>query len=293
LLDCLHPFATSLMTQQQLAAEFRRLHTPGPHSPLILANAWDCMSARLVEEAGAAAIATTSAGVSWALGHPDGHGLTRDAMIDAVRRMVHSVRVPVTADIEAGYGAGTPDDVAETVTRVIDAGAVGVNIEDSPGHNGATLMDISYQSSRFRSARAAAQAAGVDVWINARIDTYLKTFGDDAESRFDETVRRAKAYIAAGADSAFVPLVTDAQVIERLVAAVGAPLNVLAGPGAPTIATLRALGVARVSVGPWLARSVLEQIRRATSEVMTAGTYDALKTSITSQEANALFAARP
>lgn len=281
------------MTQQQLAAEFRRLNTAGPHSPLILANAWDCMSARLVEEAGALAIATTSAGVSWALGHHDGHGLTRDTMIEAVRRMVQSVRVPVTADVESGYGAGTPDDVAETVTRVIEAGAVGVNFEDSPGHGGAKLVDTANQQSRFASARAAAKSAGVDVWINARIDTYLKAVGDDADSRFDETVRRAKAYVAAGADGVFVPLVTDTATIERLVAAVGAPLNVLAGPGAPQIETLRALGVARVSVGPWLARSVMEHIRRATNEIMTAGTYDALKTPITSQDANALFAARP
>ena len=281
------------MTQQALAAEFRRLHSPGAHRPLVLANAWDAMSARLVETAGASAIATTSAGVSWALGHPDGHGLSRDAMIGAVSRIVQAVRVPVTADVESGYGAGTPEDVAETVTRVIEAGAVGVNLEDSPGHNGGKLVDLSYQAARFAAARAAASAAGVNVFINARIDTYLANVGDDAEARFQETVRRATAYMTAGADCIFVPMVTDAALIERFGSSINAPLNVLAGPGAPTIAALRALGVARVSVGTWLARSVIAQIQRAATEVLGTGTYDTLAGLTTSQDVNALFAARP
>ena len=251
------------------------------------------MSARLVEAAGAAAIATTSAGISWALGYPDGHGLSRDAMIDAVRRIVQSVRIPVTADVESGYGAGTPADAAETATRVIEAGAVGINLEDSPGHNGEKLVDASYQAARFAAARAAATSAGVDLFINARIDTYLKAVGDEGDARFDETVRRAKAYVEAGADCVFVPLVTDVTLIQRLVSAVGAPLNLLALPGSPTIETMRALGVARASVGPGLARSVMAHIRRAATEVLTSGTYEALATQLTSPEANALFAARP
>ena len=281
------------MTQQDLAAEFRRLHTSGPHSPLILPNAWDAMSARLVEEAGGAAIATTSAGVSWALGFPDGQGLTRDAMIDAVQRIVRAVRVPVSADVESGYGAGTPDDVAATVTRVIEAGAIGVNLEDSPGHNGAKLLDVAEHAARLASARAAGKAAGVDVFINARIDTYLEAVGDDADARFDETVRRARAYIAAGADCAFVPVVTDAAVIGRLVQAIDAPVHVMAGPGSPPIAALRELGVRRVSVGPFLTRSVMAHIRRVVHEVLSEGTYESLASPITSADANALFAARP
>ena len=281
------------MTQQNLASEFRRLHTAGAHSPVVLPNVWDAMSARLVEAAGASAIATTSAGISWALGYPDGHGLTRDAMIKAVRRIVHSVRVPVSADVESGYGTGSPEDVAETVTRVIDAGAVGVNFEDSLGPIGAKLVDISYQQSRFASAREAAKATGVDLFINARIDTYLKGVGEEGEARFEETVRRAKAYITSGADCIFVPIVTDPALIKRLVAAVGAPLNLLGGPGSPTISVMRSLGVARVSAGPWLARSVMAHIRRAATELLTEGTYEALATQITSPEANALFAARP
>jgi 2-methylisocitrate lyase-like PEP mutase family enzyme len=281
------------MSQHILASEFRRLHTTGAHSPLVLPNAWDAMSARLVEAAGAPAIATTSAGISWALGYPDGHGLTRDAMVEAVRRIVHSVRVPVSADVESGYGAGSPDDVAETVTRVIEVGAVGVNFEDSPGPSGAKLVDISYQQARFASAREAAKATGVDLFINARIDTYLKGVGEEGETRFEETVRRARAYVAAGADCVFVPLVTDPTLIKRLVASVGAPLNLLGLPGSPTISAMRALGVARVSVGPGLVRSVMAHVRRAATELFGDGGYDAISVQIPSPEANALFAARP
>ena len=199
------------MTQHALAIRFRELHSPGADSILVLPNAWDAMSARLVEAAGAQAIATTSAGVSWSLGYPDGHGLTREAMIEAVRGIVRAVRVPVTADIEGGYGAGTPDDVAATVRGVIAAGAVGINLEDSPGHDGAALLDAAEQSARIAAARAAAVDAGIHLFINARIDTYLKKVGAD-EDRFTETGRRADAYTAAGADvcsSPWYPTPTD------------------------------------------------------------------------------------
>lgn len=277
------------MTQHTLAARFRALHAPGAGPILVLPNAWDAMSARLVEAAGAHAVATTSAGVSWAHGYPDGEGLTREAMIEAVRVIARAVRVPVTADIESGYGKGTPDDVAATVRGVIAAGAVGVNLEDSPGRDGAPLLDAAVQAARIAAARAAAVEAGVDLFINARIDTYLKKVGADGE-RYAETVSRAKAYTAAGADGVFIPLVSDADTIRRLAADVGAPLNVLGGPGMPSVDELRALGVARVSVGPGLARSVMAHIRRAATELLGTGTYDALREQVPGPEANALFA---
>ncbi len=270
---------------------FRQLHAANADALLVLPNVWDAMSARVVEAAGARAIATTSAGISWALGLPDGQGLTRDAMIDAVRSIVHAVRIPVTADIESGYGDGSPSAVAETVRGVIAAGAIGVNLEDSPGRDGAALLDVDVQSVRLSAARDAAATSGVPAFINARVDTYLRQVGD-ASDRFDETVRRARAYIVAGADGVFVPLAPDADTIRRLVAAVGAPLNVIAGPGSPTVTELRALGVARVSVGPGLARSVMAHIRHAATELLGAGTYEALREQISSPEANALFAVR-
>ena len=154
----------------QRADAFRRLHQREAGSILVLPNAWDAMSARVIEEAGARAIATTSAGVAWALGRADGEGLTRDQMINAIERIARVVRVPVTADVERGYGDGTPADVAETVRRVIGAGAVGINLEDAPGRDGATLMEVDEQGERIAAAREAASGEGVELFINARVD---------------------------------------------------------------------------------------------------------------------------
>lgn len=276
--------------QPQLADAFRRLHQPDAGGILVLPNAWDAMSAAVIEDAGARAIATTSAGVAWALGRTDGEGLTRDQMINAVERITRVVRIPVTADVERGYGDGTPADVAETVRRVIGAGAVGINLEDAPGRGGATLMDVDEQVERIAAAREAASTEGVELYINARIDPYLAQAGAP-EGRFDETVRRARAYVAAGASGVFVPGVADAETLRALVPAVGAPLNVMAGRGASlTIAELQALGVARVSLGPALTLAVMAQIRRAAAEVLEQGTYSAMQGGLTFPEANALFA---
>lgn len=276
------------MTRKDLATAFRRLHQPREGAILVLPNAWDAMSARLIEEAGAAAIATTSAGVSWSLGRPDGEGLTRDDMIDAVRRIADSVRIPVTADIEGGYGSGTPADVEDSVRRVIAAGAVGINLEDGAGSGEEVLLETPRQVERVAAAHAAAESEGVKLFINARVDVYLRQFGKEA-GRFDESVGRARAYIAAGADGIFVPGVVDPATIGRLAAAVGAPLNVMAGPGAPTITQLAQLGVARVSIGPALTLSVMAHIRRAAAELLQRGSYDAAADGLPFAEANALF----
>jgi 2-methylisocitrate lyase-like PEP mutase family enzyme len=275
--------------QPDQADAFRRMHQPDTDRILVLPNAWDAMSARLIEDAGARAIATTSAGVAWALGRTDGEGLTRDQMINAVERITRVVRVPVTADVERGYGDGTPADAAETVRRVIGAGAVGINLEDAPGRDGTTLMDVDEQVARIAAAREAATREGVELFINARVDTYLAQAGPP-EGRFDETVRRARAYTGAGASGIFVPGVADPEIIRTLVPAVGAPLNVMAGRGAgPTIAELQALGVARVSIGPSLTLAVMAQIRRAVAEVLEQGTFGSLQGGLAFPEANALF----
>ncbi|HSE27244.1 MAG TPA: isocitrate lyase/phosphoenolpyruvate mutase family protein [Gemmatimonadales bacterium] len=265
-------------------AEFRRLHSPAS-GILVLPNAWDAMSARAIEAAGARAIATTSSGVSWSLGRPDGEGLTRDEMLGAVGRIVQAVRIPVTADVEGGYGLGTPADAAETALRVVEAGGSGLNVEDSPGRGGAVLLTPEEQAERIAGAR---RGGGAGLFINARVDVYLRQAGAE-EARFDETVRRARAYVAAGADGIFVPGVTDAALIGRLAGAVGAPLNVMAGPGSPDVAALRALGVARVSVGPKLALAVMGQVRRAAAELLERGSYGALEGAPTFAEVNGMF----
>jgi len=227
--------------------DFRDLHVPG--KPLILVNAWDAASARLVEAAGAAAVGTTSAGVAWSLGAPDGDALALPAAVAAIKRITAVVSVPVTADIERGYG-----DVAETVRRVSAAGAVGVNIED-----GATA-----QPDRIAAARAAAPG----LFLNARIDTYLAGAGD-----LDETVERATAYLAAGADGIFVPGVTDPATVAALVDRIDAPINVMVGPGAPGVAELAALGVARISLGSSVAQAAYGLVARVAQAALSDGGY--------------------
>jgi 2-methylisocitrate lyase-like PEP mutase family enzyme len=218
--------------------DFRDLHVPG--KPLVLVNAWDAASARIVEASGAAAVATTSAGVAWSLGFPDGGALPRDLAVAAVARIRAAVRVPVTADIETGSGDG-----AATVAAVVAAGVVGVNIED--GRDGADR-----QCARI----AAARAAGGDVFVNARIDTYLTGAGG-----LDETVGRAARYLDAGADGIFVPGPADAATIAALVDRIDAPLNVMVGPGALPVEDLAGLGVARISFGSSVAQAAYAVVR--------------------------------
>ncbi|MGH7711132.1 MAG: isocitrate lyase/PEP mutase family protein, partial [Gemmatimonadaceae bacterium] len=232
----------------------------------------------------------TSAGVSWAYGRGDGQKLRREEMIDAVRRIVATVTVPVTADIEGGYGTGSARDVEQTVRAVIASGAVGINLEDSPGHDGAALLAPEEHAERIRAARAAAQATDGDVVINARIDVYLMQVGAQ-ETRFDEAVRRAKMYRAAGADCLFVPGVIDGPTIAMLVRAIDGPLNVMAGPNAPTIAQLGELGVARLSVGPRIAEAALAATKAAALELLGPGTYRTLEHGLSFAEVNGMFQA--
>ena len=272
------------MSQKDRAAAFRRLHQQG--RPLVLPNAWDAASARVIELAGAPAVATTSAGVSWALGRGDGQRLDRREMLEAVGRIVAAVSVPVTADLESGYGEGTAADVAETVRAAVDLGVVGINLEDTIA---GTLLPPERQAERIEAARSAAGAAG-DLVINARVDVYLFGVGA-AEARLDETIRRAKAYRAAGVDCVFVPGVVDRETIAALVAGVGGPLNIMAGAGAPAVGELTRLGVARVSVGPAITLAALETTRRAARELLEEGTYGGMTGAMPFADANAMFRA--
>jgi 2-methylisocitrate lyase-like PEP mutase family enzyme len=249
---------------------FRKLHDRT--RILVLPNAWDAVSARVFEAAGFPAVATTSAALAWSLGYPDGQVAPRQEWLDAVRRITRSVAVPVTADMVAGFGA-TPEEVGETVRMVIDAGAVGMNLEDSnqaPGGSG--LVEPEAHAASVRAARAAADKAGVPFVVNARVDVYLAAVGEPAE-RFDHVVRRASLYRESGADSIFVPLVRDADTIGKLARTINAPLNVLAGPGVPSAAELQKLGVARVSVGAGPANATLTLLRQIADELAGQGTF--------------------
>lgn len=257
---------------QSLKADaFRAMHQAPPI--LLLANAWDAVSARLFVKAGARAIATTSAGVAATLGHPDGEKVPRDEMLKVVARIARVVDVPVTADIEAGY-ADSPDDLAETIRAVIDAGAIGFNLEDATGDSSRPLYEVEEQIERIRAARQAGERAGVRVVINARTDVYLAKVGEPA-GRFAETVRRVNTYREAGADCLFVPGVTDLATLTELARKISGPLNVLAGPGMPSARELERIGVARLSVGSAIMRATLATARAAANELIQKGTYSA------------------
>lgn len=248
--------------------------------PLVLPNAWDPASAVVIEAAGAKAIATTSAGVSWAMGVADAGGLSRAVAVEVVRRIVAAVSVPVTADIEAGYGA-TPEEVGETVAAVLAAGAVGVNVEDSAG---GVLLEPSVQVERLAAAR---EAGGADFCLNARTDTFLMGSGTPAQ-RLEEAVARGERYAEAGADGLFVPGLVNPEAIRVLVAG-PLPVNVMAHPGAPSVAELVALGVARISVGSGIAQAAYGVVAAAARELLEAGTYGRLEGAMGYGELNELL----
>jgi 2-methylisocitrate lyase-like PEP mutase family enzyme len=257
---------------RERAEVLRRLHA-GPRI-LVLPNVWDAASARVVETAGFPALATTSAGVAFSLGYPDGERISRVEMAEAVRRIVQKVHVPVTADMESGYGR-TPESAAETARAAIAAGAVGMNLEDAPADEEGVLLDVELQADRIRAASEAGAAAGVPLVINARTDVFLARVGPP-ETRVAHAGRRLDAYRRAGADCLFAPGVVDRATISALVRELGAPLNVLAGAGCPTVPELEALGVRRLSVGSGAMRATLGLLRRIAADLQGPGTYASL-----------------
>jgi 2-methylisocitrate lyase-like PEP mutase family enzyme len=274
--------------QKQLAETFRQAHRPPPL--LLLPNAWDAMSARQFEAAGFGAVATTSGGVAWSLGFPDGESAPWPEVVAATERIVRAVRVPVTADIEAGYGE-TPDQVGKRITEILQTGVVGFNIEDGTTSPDQPVRSIEDASARIRAARGAAVAAGVPAVINARVDLYIKNVGDPA-SRFAETVKRGKAYLAAGADCIYPFGLADVEIIERLVKALDhAPINIVARPDTP-MAALERIGVARISIASGATLAVMSMIKQIGEELYASRRFDMLTHSMTRPEAQALFKSR-
>jgi 2-methylisocitrate lyase-like PEP mutase family enzyme len=278
-----------MTAQGRKAEELRKLH--GGPRVLVLPNAWDVASARVLEELGYPAIATTSAGVAFALGYPDGQRVSRDEMLEVVERIARAVRVPVTADMEAGYGT-TLADMAETAKAIVAAGAVGLNLEDVIGETESSQVNTELQAEKIRTIRQVSASRGVSLVINARTDIYLMPIGPEA-MRLERTVERLRAYRAAGADCVFAPGVKERELIEKLVKAVAAPLNILVTPGCPSIPELQKMGVARASIGSGVMRSTLGLVRRIGKELQSAGTYSALfDGAIPFAEINGLIAQR-
>ncbi len=256
--------------------QLRALH----HGPdvLVLPNAWDCASARIFETLDFPAIATTSAGVAFSLGYADGQNIPAKEMLAAVTRIARCVDVPVTADLEGGYG-----DIGETAAALIESGAVGLNLEDILGHGAESLASIEEQVARIAAVRK------TGVVVNARTDLYLLQIGEES-TRFEKACGRLKAYRDAGADCLFIPGITSEDLISKFVETLRCPINVLAVAGTPSIARLKELGVARVSVGSGMMRSAMGHTRRIAEALMATGTYEKmLEGSIPSAEANALW----
>jgi len=254
------------------AEQFRKMHA-GPRI-LALPNAWDAVSARILEEAGHPAIATSSAAVAFSLGYPDGQRISRNEMLEVVGRIARAVRVPVTADMESGYGT-TVKDMSETAKAVVAAGAIGMNLEDVTGDDEGSHVEISLQKEKIRAIREASSSLGVPLVLNARTDIYLMPIGEES-TRFERTVERLRAYRQAGADCVFAPGVSDRDTIAKLVKAVAAPLNILASTDCPSLAELEKMGVARVSAGSSVMRATLGLVRRIAKDWMDRGTYDSL-----------------
>lgn len=235
-----------MTTQQSKAEQFRKLHVSG--DPLVLYNIWDPGSAKAAAQAGAKAIATSSWAVAEANGFSDGENTPIGVAIENLRRIVASTELPVTVDLESGYGA-TPQNVGETITLAINAGAIGCNLEDSFPRDG-SLREIADQVARIRSGREAAESAHLAFFINARTDVFINTpAGEHNIAMVGEALKRAEAYKKAGADGLFVPGLADLALIAKMTDASPLPINVLVGGSSPSISSLAKIGVARVSYG--------------------------------------------
>lgn len=251
---------------------------------LLLPNVWDAMSARLFVEAGFDALATTSGGVAWALGYPDGEHAPWMEVLAATARIVRSAQVSVTADIEGGYGA-TPAEVAAHVAEVIQAGVVGINLED--GLRG-KLRTLEEMSARLAAARDAAQREGVPIVINARCDIFHLHPGEQA-ARLEPTVERCKAYFAAGADCVYPFGLRDSPTIAALVKAVDGPVNITGRPGMPSAAVFESMGVSRITIASAPTLAVMSAIQELAKELHTISGFEMLKASLGRSEAQKLF----
>jgi 2-methylisocitrate lyase-like PEP mutase family enzyme len=250
------------MTQEEKARMFAALHV----DTFVLPNAWDVASARIFEEEKFQAVATTSAGIAYAMGHADGQRISPDDMIGVVRRIAKAVALPVSADVEGGYG-----DPLTTAQRAWEAGAVGINLEDMAGDEASAQVPIERQAELIRRIREAVPA----LVVNARTDTFLASIGEE-ESRFSRALERLQVYGEAGAQCVFAPGLKNAGVIKQLTAALKTPLNILAGPGFPSVKEMKDLGVKRISLGSGPMRACLGLIARIAQELQNSGTYQAI-----------------
>jgi len=273
--------------QKEIAISFLAQH----HSPeiFVLPNAWDAASAMIFVQEGFRAIGTTSAGIAASLGYADGERMTLAENLEVSKRIINQTNLPVSVDFETGY-ADDADGVARGALALIQAGAVGLNIEDSPKDSQTALSEISHQQDRIRAIRETAEKAGVHMVINARTDAYL--LGDTTTNCLCESIKRGNAYVEAGADCVFVPDADnlDSSDIRCLAAEIDAPLNIIAGASMPDLAKLQELGVSRVSLGPRPMRATLGLLREIAREIRSQGSFELMSDdSISYSEVNSWF----
>lgn len=272
--------------QKAMARLFQEMHRAS--SILVLPNAWDAITARIFMEAGFPAIGTTSAGIAVALGYPDGQQVPLDEMVQAVQRIVRVADVPVTADIESGYGK-TSSEIVRNVERFLEVGVVGINIEDTTSFGDATFVSIDEQADIIRGIRALAESHEIPLLINARTDV-LGCSGRSRDELLEETILRAQVYQQAGADCIYVFGQHDRDTIQQLVESIEGPLNVLIGPSTPSIKELQEMGVARASIGPGAVKAALQVVKEIAEELRGEGTYATLlHPSLSYQEMNGYF----
>jgi 2-methylisocitrate lyase-like PEP mutase family enzyme len=260
---------------------FRKLHAD-PSGPLRLANVWDAGGARLVESLGAKALATTSAGVAWAFGYPDGNALPVKQLENLVSNIIRAVRIPVSVDAEAGY-TDDPKKVGENLKAILGSGIAGINIED-----GTDSTDV--LAAKIENVKKTTASLGVDVFVNARTDVFLHGLVPEGQ-RVQETIRRAAIYRSAGADGIFVPALADPKQIAEIVPAVSLPLNLMAWPGLPDAAELKKLGVRRLSSGAGIAQIIWKHFARLSKAFLETGSSEPMsKDYMAHAELQGLFA---
>ena len=255
------------MSEGMKPKAFQSLHVRG--HPLVLFNVWDVGSAKAVEQAGARAVATGSWSVAAALGFADGEKVPIARVLDNARRIVEATELPVSLDVESGYGA-SPDDVAKTIAEVASTGVIGCNLEDSFPTDG-TMRPLAMQAARIAAARRAADATCPGFFINARTDIFFQDSRPaDYGAMADEVILRAGRYAAAGADGIFVPGLTDQALIARICEAIVLPVNVMVGEGSPTTRQLAEAGVSRISHGPGPYLAAMRSLHEAAKDVLAA-----------------------
>lgn len=256
--------------EQSLKAEtFHRLHQQS--STFVLPNAWDVISAKMFEECGFKAIGTTSAGIAASLGYLDGQSIPLNKMVETIENIAKSVSVPVSADIEAGYGH-TVEEVLETVKVVAAAGAIGINLEDGTSDSNRPIFDISSQVDKIAAIKELSESRNMPLFINARTDLYWLNIGDSS-TRLQEAIKRAKAYQDAGADCIFIPGLTDRKIIKKIREEISCPINLLVDQEMPSLSELSDIGIERLSCGSVPFRATLTFLRTISEEIVNRQTF--------------------